>query len=402
MGLSKAPNRARSRKRTLQAVASIGVVLLAASACSSSKSSAKPGAGSSSPGSSSPGSATTSASGDCTSQASSLVTQHLATRSQNWYPTDSPKGAAVKGKSFWIIPVTSQIPTLADYAKGFQNAATALGAKVTIFDGQGTPAGAAQGINNAIAAHANGIVTALIDPKSIVSAVANAKAANIPIIEADSGPAVPPYVPGVEAAAAQDQSSQGAWQVDYGLKVTSCKLHALLVNTPGNIASDSTHGGEKAELAKLCPSGCSSYDANVAVQDVATKTTGIVENAVRLHPDINAIIEVADVYQPYVAQALTALGKKIPVITTSSMGDLANSGPVGAGVVADVVYAPGLAHGWFYMTAVLKLLNGGKSVAEQYPIGLVDSTNRASNDPSNYATAPYASFEAQFKQLWGV
>ena len=84
------------------------------------------------------------------------------------------------------------------------------------------------------------------------------------------------------------------------------------------------------------------------------------------------------------------------------MGDLADAGKVSSGVVADVVYAPGLAHGWFYMTAILRLLNGDKAVAEQYPIGLVDSSNRAANDPSNYAKPPYADFEAQFKQLWGA
>jgi ABC-type sugar transport system substrate-binding protein len=398
MGPSMVPNRARSRKRSLQAIAPLAVVLVAASACSSSGSSpsATPGSGSSS------GATTGTTSDSCVTQATALVAQHLASKSQNWYPTDSPKGAVAKGKSFWVIPVTTAIPTLADYAKGFQNAAAALGAKATIFDGQGTPAGAAQGINSAIAAHADGIVTALIDPKSIVSAVDNAKAANIPIIEADSGPPVPPYVSGVEAAAAQNQTVQGSWQVDYALKMTSCKLHVLLVNTPGNIASDSTNGGSRAELAKLCPTACNSYDAGVAVQDLATKTTGLVENAVRLHPDINAIIEVADVYQPYVATALAAVGKSVPVITTSSMGNLANVGKVGAGVAADVVYAPGLAHGWFYMTAVLKLLNGGKAVAELYPIGLVDASNRAANDPSNYVTPPYANFEAQFKQLWGV
>jgi ribose transport system substrate-binding protein len=400
MGASAAQNRARSRKRRLLVVAPFAIALVAGSACSSGGSAATAGAGSGSSPTTTASSASLSV--GCVSAATALVTQHLASNSQNWYPTGSPNAAVAKGKSLWIIPLTTAIPTLADYAKGFQNAATALGAKVTIFDGQGTPAGAAQGIDDAIAAHADGIVTALIDPKSIASAVDNAKAANIPIIEADSGPPVPPYVSGVEAAVAQNQTAQGSWQVDYGLKMTGCKLHALLVNTPGNIASDSTYGGEKAELAKLCPNACTSYDAGVEVQDVATQTTGIVENAVRLHPDINAIIEVADVYQPYVATALSSLGKKIPVITTSSMGDLANSGPVGAGVAADVVYAPGLAHGWFYMDAVLRLLNGGKSVAELYPIGLVDSSNRAANDPSNYATPPYANYVARFKQLWGV
>jgi ribose transport system substrate-binding protein len=336
------------------------------------------------------------------SQASGLVAQQLASRSQGWFPKTSPKGSLAKGKSYWVIALTTSIPTLADYANGFKAAGDAVGAKVTVYDGKGTPAGAAQGINSAIAAHADGIVTVLIDPKSIVSAVDNAKAAHVPIIEGDSGSPTPPYLAGIDAGAAQDQPEMGRWEIDYALKATNCKLHALLVFTPGNVAAEATYSGFKSELAKLCPAACTSYDAGIAAQDVATQTAGVVENALRLHPDINAILEVADPFQPYVATALAALGKKTPVITTSSMGDLANTGK-DTTVIADVVYPPGLAHGWFYMTAVIRLLSGEKSVSEEYPIGLVDASNRDADDPSSYSgTSPFATYQAEFKKLWGV
>jgi hypothetical protein len=55
------------------------------------------------------------------------------------------------------------------------------------------------------------------------------------------------------------------------------------------------------------------------------------------------------------------------------------------------------------MTAALKVLAGEKAVSVQYPIGLIDSSNRAANDPSSYSGAsPYANYESQFKQLWGL
>jgi hypothetical protein len=72
-------------------------------------------------------------------------------------------------------------------------------------------------------------------------------------------------------------------------------------------------------------------------------------------------------------------------------------------VVADVVYPPGLAHGWFYMNAAISLLSGEKNVAQEYPIGLVDQSNRDPDDPSSYAgTSPFANFAAVFSKLWGV
>src|SRR3984885_847676 len=74
-----------------------------------------------------------SASSSCQSQVSTLVAQHVAAKGQDWFPSSSPKGSLVKGKRYWIIALTTAIPTIADYANGFKNAGKALGADVTVF-----------------------------------------------------------------------------------------------------------------------------------------------------------------------------------------------------------------------------------------------------------------------------
>jgi ribose transport system substrate-binding protein len=327
----------------------------------------------------------------------------VTAKGQDWFPASSPKGSLVKGKHYWIIALTTAIPTIADYANGFKNAGKALGADVTVFDGQGTPTGAVQGVNDAVAAHADGIVTVLIDPRSIASAVGNADAANIPIIEADSGPPFPPFQSGVSAAAAQNQVLMGSWESDAALQLTNCNLHAIVITTPGNIAADATDSGIHAEIKKLCPTACTAVDLDIQPNGVATQTAGDVENALRLHPDTNAVIQVADVFEPYTATGMTAVGSKVPVITTSSMGDLAGTGGPNNPVAADVVYAPGLAHGWFYMQAVLNLASGQKDPSVLLPLGMVMKSNSSATDPSSYAGAsPYAELQATFGKLWSV
>ena len=339
----------------------------------------------------------------CRSQVSALVTQHLAARRQDWFPATSPSGSLVKGKHYWVVDLTTAIPSIADFAYGFKAAAEAVGAKVTVFDGQGTPTGAAQGVNDAVAAHADGIVTVLIDPRSIASAVGNAEAAGIPIIEGDTGAPFPPFQAGVAAAAAQNQVLMGGWEADSALQLTNCNLHAVVLTDPGNIAASSVFNGIQAEVKRYCPVGCSTVTVGMQAKDIATEATGDVENALRLHSDTNAIIEVADPYEPFVATALTALDSKVPVITASAMGNLAGTGGPSDSVAADIVFPPALSHGWYYMQAILDLASGQKNVSVEFPIGLIDRSNGLTTDPSSYSgTSPFAGFQAKFGNLWGV
>jgi ribose transport system substrate-binding protein len=369
--------------------------MLALTACGTGSTAPVPGA------TSAAGQAT--AESSCQSQVSALVANHLAARQQDWFPASSPKGSLVKGKDYWVIDLTTAIPSIADFAYGFKSAAEALGAKVTVFDGQGTPTGAAQGVDDAVAAHADGIVTVLIDPRSIASAVGNAEAAGIPIIEGDTGAPFPPFPPGVAAAAAQNQVLMGGWEADSALQLTGCELHAVVLTDPGNVGAEAVFSGIQAEIKKYCPVACSTVAVGMQAEDIATQATGDVENALRLHPDTNAIIEVADPYEPFVATALAALGSKVPVITASAMGNLAGTGGASDPVAADIVFPPALSHGWYYMQAILDLASGQRNVSVEFPIGLVNKSDGLASDPSSYSgTSPFAGFQAKFGNLWGA
>jgi ABC-type sugar transport system substrate-binding protein len=292
--------------------------------------------------------------------------------------------------------------TPAIFADSFKQAAAAVGANVRVYDGQGTPAGAAAGVDQAISAHANGIVLSLVDPSTISQALSNAQAAHVPVILGDDGLRTAPFPTGIFGVVSQDQTTMGAWEVDSALKATRCDLHVAVVDTPGNVGSDAVTKGIDAEFQRLYPSSCSMTHIDVQAADLATKLTGSVENAVRLHSETNMVMEVASPYYPYVSAGLKAVGSKLPLITTANMTDLASTGG-STSVVSDVVYAPAGAHGWFYMDAILRLLSGKQTVEEPFPLGLVDSSNRSSSDPSSYAgTTPYAQFKERFNALWGV
>ncbi|MBF4163304.1 sugar ABC transporter substrate-binding protein [Nocardioides acrostichi] len=387
--LLRRPRRAsRHHARGALALLAAGALALALAAC---------GSGSDQGGSTASNASTE----ECSTAAQKQTDEHLDVRDQDWYPTQSAPGSLAQGKKFWVIPLTSAIPTLADYASGFVDAGKAVGADVTVFDGKATPSTIQQGINSAVAAKADGIVLILIDPTSVAPALANAKAAGIPVLAANSGEN-PPYTEGISAAASEDEVELGAWQMSAALAATDCKLNAMLITSKGNAAADGTYSGFTSTLDKLCPDTCESYTVDIQPADVATKTQTLVQNALRLHPDTNFILMVADPFQPYVQKALDSLGQDVPISTSSSMGNLANLSE-GSSIVQNVLYAPGKVHGWFYMTGLLDLLDGQKEVQVQYPIGLVNDSNWASDDYSSYdGESPYADYESEFKKLWKV
>jgi hypothetical protein len=169
--------------------------------------------------------------------------------------------------------------------------------------------------------------------------------------------------------------------------------------TPGNIASDAVSGGISSEIKKQCPS-CTDVQLGIQPNDIVTETETDVENAVRLHPNTNAIVEITDIFEPYVEAGLKAVGKKIPVYTNSSMGDLAGTGFPIAG---DVLYAPSSVQGWFYMQAMIDLASGMKNFGVVMPIGFAAKTNSAATDPSSFkGTSPYANYQSVFEKLWGI
>ncbi|MFJ9565233.1 substrate-binding domain-containing protein [Streptomyces fuscichromogenes] len=95
-------------------------------------------------------------------------------------PTTGPE--AVPGKTIVYVAQSMTNPGVAGAADGVKEAAKAIGWKVRVIDGQGTPAGIQAALSQAVAVKPDGIVLSGFDPKSTAQQVAQANTAGIPLI----------------------------------------------------------------------------------------------------------------------------------------------------------------------------------------------------------------------------
>ena len=95
-------------------------------------------------------------------------------------PTTGPK--AVRGKKVWIISCSQAIESCQVPANAALDAAGKVGWDAQIVDGQLSDSAQAQGIANAIAAHADGIILVAVDCNKVQAPLARAKAAGIKIV----------------------------------------------------------------------------------------------------------------------------------------------------------------------------------------------------------------------------
>lgn len=95
-------------------------------------------------------------------------------------PTAGP--AAEPGRTVVYVAQTMTNPGVAGVAKGVDEAAKAIGWRVRVIDGDGTPAGIQAALSQAITLRPSGIVIGGFDPRLTSQQMARAEAARIPVI----------------------------------------------------------------------------------------------------------------------------------------------------------------------------------------------------------------------------
>ncbi|MFE3660729.1 substrate-binding domain-containing protein [Streptomyces sp. NPDC059165] len=95
-------------------------------------------------------------------------------------PTSGP--AAAPGRSLVYVAQTMTNPGVAGVARGLLEAASVVGWKVRVIDGDGTPAGIQAALSQAITLKPSGIVVGGFDPLLTAQQLARAEAAGIPLI----------------------------------------------------------------------------------------------------------------------------------------------------------------------------------------------------------------------------
>ncbi|WP_425581603.1 substrate-binding domain-containing protein [Streptomyces stramineus] len=224
-------------------------------------------------------------------------------------PTRGPR--AVAGKSVVYVAQTMTNPGVAGAARGVREAGRALGWRVRVIDGQGTPAGIQAAFSQAVALRPAGIALGGFDPRLTSPQVARAVADRIPLVgwhAVDTpGPSEDPRLFSNVTTRVEDVARISAdWIIAHS------RGHAgVVLFTDASIP----FARKKSELIKeelaTCPGVRLLAEENIPITDTSSRTPQVVSALIsRFANRWTHSVAINDVYFADAAPALRAARRK--------------------------------------------------------------------------------------------
>jgi len=342
------------------------------------------------------------------SEAQSLAKKAAAPLS-NWQPAGQPFDASkAKGKLMYYISVSLSIPFEQYMLQGMKEGSAIVGATAVGFDAKSSVAEAARGVGEAIQAKAGVIFIDGFPPTLLAPAIAQAKAAGIPVLTANSqeaGSLLPGYPDGVVGSATHSFATPGKIEADW--IVADSKGNANIIYLRSSdvpVITDSEKDAFVTELNRLCSS------CKVQVVDVPTsqwsQLTPKTASMIRANPNVNYFVPDFDGEVIFMVPGVTSANaqSKVKIVsfnaTPSVMQNLKQRY-----VVAAETGGPNLLQGWAFADEGLRVLSGQQPLNDlNIQTRLFDATNIDSIDLSLQESEWYGvgDYRAKFKHQWGV
>jgi ribose transport system substrate-binding protein len=319
-------------------------------------------------------------------------------------PALSGLRAKLAGKTVWYIPDFLQAPIFTANSQDLAEPLSLAGAKVHVCNADSNPSDATSCINEAVKAHAAGIVADAIDDSFASSAFANAFAAKIPVVATDNDD--PQGFP----------KNGDVTAVDIGNPLDS-KLTAdwIIANSGGKAdvlyAADNSNDGvieahaTESEFAAKCPD-CKVTVVTFGDESVNTLPTAV-SSAMVKDPSINYVDGNYDAPSGIFALqgAKTVTGRRFTYITGT--GQPPGLQRVAAGTqAADPGMDPDIAM-WNTADALFRIILHKAPIAYYTPgVRIFTKANIPSNtkSASAYASGQWytnGGFKAMYRKLWG-
>lgn len=355
------------------------------------------------------GNAGTSSSGSANvSEAQQLAKQAEAPQS-SWKPAGQPFNAAsLKGKSMWYISASLSIPFEQFILQGMKEGAATAGVNAVGFDAKGSVAEATRGIEQAVQARAGVIFVDGFPANLVAPAIAQAKAAGIPVLTANAqgpGPLLPGAPDGVIGQATHQFALPGKIEADW--IVADSKGNANIIYTRSAdvpVITDLERDAFVNELHRLC-SSCKVQVVDVPISQwnqLTTKTASLI----RANPNVNYFVPDFDGEVIFMVPGVTSANAqtKVKIVsfnaTPSVMQNLKNKY-----VVAAETGGPNLLQGWAFADQGMRVLAGQQPLPDlNIPTRLFDASNIDSVDLSAQESEWYGvgDYKSKFKAQWGV
>jgi len=341
---------------------------------------------------------------------------------EKWYkgteramPDSAP--AIAKGKKVWVISCGQAAEGCAVPGNAAIDAGKLVGWDMTIFDGGLNPSKYSDGVRQAIAAHADGIILDVVDCAITKQALQEAKDAGIKLL-------------GLHALDCSDPtagSGKNLWDADlyYGEQFPNYKA---LVLAFGSTKADwiMANAGAKANIIEFrqdelavvkyindgfdkeikahCPD-CKITTVNFVLADLGPKVTAKAQAALAQNPSANAIMVPYDSALTFgIGSAIDSSGRKSQLKVMGGEGFKSNIEAARKGKQQDAGTGYGFEwEGWATIDSMNRLFNGQDQVDCGCGFKVWDVGPPAHNlPPEGQAYQPTADFRTNYKKIWKI
>jgi ribose transport system substrate-binding protein len=327
--------------------------------------------------------------------------------------TGPPPGpAAVKGKNVWAIACGLNAPGCSVPAEAVKEANKYLGWKLTIGDGKLTPAGETEALKSAIAAKAEGLILIGFDCVSAKSAIEEADARKIPIVQGLGSDCNEwPKEGGKplilkQLAYVQSKNSLalyrrlGLLHAEWTVAHTNGKAKIIALRFDVFSENDALDK-EYEKYIKKC-TGCTVLaERNLPASALANpEMSQIVETLLQKYPEANVLETPNDSEIDLIGQALKKANRP-NLMVIANEGYPATFSLIREGLVATAIIEPQKAYYWGTADILNRLFAGEKPSEikpEGYETGLVEKNVKLPAPGAEYE--PKINFREKFAAIW--
>lgn len=313
-------------------------------------------------------------------------------------PTATLDLASLKGKSIWYI-TNSQNQFSKEMSDGVEAAGKAAGVDITVFDGQNSTSKYSEGINQAIAQGADGIILMAVQPAVVTEDLAAAAKAGIKVLSTLNGDPTEPVAAGTFGNFTADYTADGKLMADYALADSDCKADVVVVQSSPVHVWDLAAKGIESQITQVCPDDCSVKVLDIDPAKIPTDTGSQLLTALQVDPDVNYVLPVWDSSMPYVAPAVASAGSSAKVLAHDGISASLDLIAKHQGQDGTVAMPPPGWIGWAAFDEVARAILGDDDPGYVIPTRLVTSENVG--DGSTAAVSPnYTDYEQKFVDAW--
>lgn len=322
-------------------------------------------------------------------------------------PSDGP--AAQPDKSVWVISCGEAVPSCVGPTAGAMEAGDAIGWDMTLFDGQLDPTRYGDGIRQAIAAGADGVIIAAIDCRVAEAPLREANAAGVTVVAFYSIDCEDPTFDaevqfsgydGLDTSYATVVADWGASKARYLIDKLDGDVQVISYREDDLQAVTSIYEGFERELATCAT--CSIVDTiEFTFPDLLTPT-GLRDQtsaAIQAHPEANAVHSLYDGMSLLgISQAVLDSGRNDDIVMVGGEGFAPNLDLIRGNLGQDAAMAfPANWTGWDSIDTMNRLFAGQPNANSGNGWRIIDADV---NMPTDGGYEPDVDYRAAYTAIW--